>query len=340
MTQKSGSVTIRDVAREAGVSVATVSRYLNHNAPVSPEVSERLDRVMQKFQYVPHAAARQLATRKSCIIGLLLTNMHNNFFGPLLNGIESVLREKGYNLIVSTYRASNQNTDSQPPIGPQNVDGLLIFADTLDDQQIARLYEKKFPIVLIHRGPPKSLPIPYVTVENKNAVRKLIDHLIEVHGRRRIILFLGPANQEDSHWRERGYKASLKSHGIPFDRRLILCGEFSLEIAYQALMEFLAAPHPDFDAIFSGDDEAAVGVLMALQEAGYRIPEQVSLAGFNDEKLSAFLNPSLTTVRAPTEMVGRTAGEQMLNILQGRSPDPATVFPTDIVIRRSCGCVV
>ncbi len=338
MTQKSSSVTIRDVAREARVSVATVSRYINHNAPVSNEVAERLERVMGDLHYVPHAAARHLATHKTLVIGLLLTNMHNDFFGPLLSGIESAVRENGYNLIVATYRPSIDKNEYQPPIGPHNTDGLLVFADSLDDNQLSQLYEKNFPLVLIHRTPPAELPIPYVTVENKAATRKLIDHLIEVHGRRHIVFLHGPINQEDSKWRELGYKEALEAHQIPFDPRLVLDGEFERGIAYKAMENFLESDPPLFDAVFTGDDEAAVGVLTAFQELGLRVPDDISIVGFDDQKLSAFLTPPLTTVRAPTEAVGRVAGENLFAILQGAPVHNVTLLPTDVVLRCSCGC--
>src|SRR5678815_1459075 len=165
MTRRSSSVTIRDVARKARVSVATVSRYINRNAPVSTEVAERLSQVMIELRYVPHAAARNLASRKTRVIGLLLNNLHNDFFVPLLNGVEAVVRQKGYNLIIATYHASSRD-HRQPPIGPHNTDGLLVFSDGLVDDDLANLNECGFPMVLVHRTPPPSLPIPSVTVEN------------------------------------------------------------------------------------------------------------------------------------------------------------------------------
>jgi LacI family transcriptional regulator len=338
MTQKSNSVTIRDVARQAKVSVATVSRYINHSAPVSKAVGKRLDKVMTNLQYTPHAAARHLASRKTQIIGLLLTNMHNVFFGPMVSGVESAVRENGYNLIVATYLPNSHKDGNVPPIGPHNTDGLIVFANSLQGQQLKQLYEKHFPVVLVHRTPPESLPLPYVTVENKAATRRLIDHLIEVHGRRRIMFLRGPADQEDSRWRELGYQASLAAHDLPYDPHLILNGGFERDIAYAAMKEFLAGPHPDFDAVFSGDDDAALGSMLALQEAGLRIPEDIALVGFDDQKLSAFLTPQLTTVRAPTEVVGRVAGDHLFALLQGATVNRATLLPTDIILRRSCGC--
>lgn len=340
MTKRSSSVTIRDVARQAGVSVATVSRYLNQNAPVSEKLSKRIQQVMEQLDYVPQATARHLALRKKHTIGLLLTNMHNDFFGPLLAGIEAVVNEHGYNLLVATHRPNLQN-NYQLPLGSHNTDGLLAFADSLSDEQIAQIHDRELPLVLIHRTPANGLSVPFVTVENKAASRKLVDHLITDHGCRRIILMRGPERQEDSYWREVGYKAALTAHGIPFDEALILRGSFEREIAYDAMKTFLADPeHPEFDAVFAGDDDAAIGVFDALKEAGLCIPEDVSVVGFDDSRMAPFLTPPLTTVRAPTEEVGRSAARQLFCLLEGKAPELATLHATEMIIRRSCGCKV
>jgi len=338
MSRRSSSVTIRDVAKRAGVSVATVSRYINRNTPVSPEVSERLDQVMSEMKYVPHAAARQLASRKTHVIGLLLTNMHNDFFAPLLNGIEQVVRNKGYNLLVATYHADGQNPPP-PPIGPHNTDGLLVFADSLLDDDLMALNTNGFPMVLIHRTPPASLPLPSVTVENKTATCNLINHLIVEHNKKRILLMRGPSHQEDSYWRESGYRAALDANGIPFDDELVIDGYFERKIAYESLNHFLEnGRRVEFDAVFAGDDDAAIGAINSLQEHGYRVPEDIAVVGFDDLHLSAFLTPPLTTVRAPTEKVGQIATERLFGLLNNEISDGAMLLPTEIIIRRSCGC--
>lgn len=338
MTQRSNSVTIYDVAREAGVSVATVSRYINRNAPVSAEVAERLDRVMSALRYVPHAAARHLASRKTRVIGLLLNNLHNDFFVPLLNGVEAVVRKKEYNLIVATYHADSRN-HTQPPIGPHNTDGLLVFSDGLFDEDLANLNASGFPMVLVHRTPPPSLAIPSVTVENTEITHKLVEHLIQVHGKRRILFLRGPVNQEDSNRREVGYKSALAANGIPFDEKLMLNGDFERDIAFQVLNDFLGnGKRVAFDAVFTGDDDAAIGALKALHKYGYRIPEDVAVIGFDDLGFAPFLNPPLTTVRAPTESVGRIAAERLFDLLENQLSNGAVILPTEIIIRRSCGC--
>jgi LacI family transcriptional regulator len=338
MTRKSSSVTIRDVAKHAGVSVATVSRYINQNAPVSQEVAERISQVMLDLSYAPHAAARHLATRRMRTIGLVLHNMHTDFFAPLLSGIESVVSENQYNLLVATYKSSDHR-DDQPPVGPHNTDGMLVFADSLSEEHLTQLCRNKFPLVLIHRTPPTQLKIPFVTVENKAATRKIINHLIEDHGRRSIIFLRGPSGQEDSHWREQGYIGALEAHGIPLDPNLVLDGEFDGSIAYKTIKNLLARNKVHFDAIFTGDDDAAIGVLTALQESGIRVPEDISVAGFDDSRLSPFLNPPLTTVRAPTEEVGRAATQELFNIMHGQPTEQEILLPTEIILRRSCGCL-
>lgn len=338
MTRRSSSVTIRDVARQAGVSVATVSRYINQNAPISAEVSERLNRVMKDLRYVPHAAARHLASKKTHVVGLLLNNLHNDFFVPLLNGVEAVVRKKEYNLIVATYHASNANPIT-PPIGPHNTDGLLVFSDGLLDEDLANLNATKFPMVLLYRTSPVALSIPSITVENREITRKLIEHLIQVHGKRRILYVRGPIHQEDSIRREEGYKTALAENGLPFDENLILNGQFERDIAYKVMDDFLCSGKEiDFDAVFTGDDDAAIGVLKALHQHGYRIPEDVAVVGFDDLTFAPFLNPPLTTVRAPTETVGRIAAEKLFAVLENQATNEPVLLPTEIIYRRSCGC--
>jgi DNA-binding LacI/PurR family transcriptional regulator len=293
---------------------------------------------MTELRYVPHAAARHLASRKTRVVGLLLNNLHNDFFVPLLNGVEAVVRQRGYNLIVATYHA-NSREHSQPPIGPHNTDGLLVFSDGLVDEDLATLNECGFPMVLVHRTPPPSLRIPTVTVENVRVIEQLVDHLIKVHGKKRILFMRGPLYQEDSTLRETGYRSALQANGIPIDENLILNGEFERDIAYQAMNDFLGnEKQVAFDAVFTGDDDAAIGVLKALHKHGLKVPEEVAVIGFDDLGFAPFLNPPLTTVRAPTETVGRLAAERLFAVLENRPADETVILPTEIIYRRSCGC--
>jgi DNA-binding LacI/PurR family transcriptional regulator len=338
MTKKSSTLTIRDVAKLAGVSVATVSRYMNHTGQVSQEAGERISQVMLELNYSPHAVARQLATKRTHAVGLLITTVMNDFFSPLVNGIFSVTTGNNYNLLVAVSKPEMRDKAVPSPVGPHNTDGALIFANSLTEEQLIELCKTGFPVVLLYHTPPPNLKIPYVAVENKLSSRKLVDHLIEVHGRKRIMYFKGPVDQEDSHWREMGYRASLAAHGLPIDEALILPGEFEHQAAYQALHNHLFQGPRDFDAIFAGNDDSAVGIFTALEEAGLGVPEDVSVVGFDDFRLAPFLNPPLTTIQAPTEQVGQIAAGQLFKILQGLPIEQKVLLPTDIILRHSCGC--
>jgi len=337
MKRRADSVTIRDVAKQAGVSVATVSRFINQNAPVSVEAAKRIQQVMLDVNYHPYAAARHLVTRRTQTIGLVLYSLQTDFFLPLLSAIESAVSKNQYNLLVAGYK-SPVGKDSQPPIGAHNTDGLLVFADSLSEEHLAPLARTGFPLVLLYRTSPPNLKIPFVTVENRIATQKIIDHLIEEHGKRSIIFVRGPHGQEDSQAREQGYLDSLKKHGIAIDKNLFVDGEFNSEVAYQNIKQLVSHTHPHFDAIFTGDDDAAIGVLTALNEVGLRVPEDVAVVGFDDSRLSTFLNPPLTTVRAPTEEVGRTAMQLLFAQINEQPAESVTLQPTGIILRRSCGC--
>lgn len=339
MTKRSQSITIRDVARQAGVSVATVSRYINRNSTVSDEVAQRIRKVMEELDYVPQTAARNLATRKTRTAGILLNNVSFAFFAPLLSGLEEILRESGYNLLVATYH-EDLRARFAPPIGPHNADGVVVFANTLEDERLIHWHDIHFPTVLIYRTSPSSLSIPCVTVENKLAAYKVVTHLIEAHGRRRILYIRAPDNSEDTRRRETSYREALEAHSIAYDPWLVLGGGYEREKAYEHVVDFLSNNPPQFDAVFASDDELALIVMSALRSAGQKVPEDVAVVGFDDQRFASLSVPPLTTVNASTREVGRVAGQQLIKLLQGQPTEPMTIMPTDIVIRQSCGCTM
>jgi|YNPNPStandDraft_1061719.scaffolds.fasta_scaffold07758_2 LacI family transcriptional regulator len=331
-------VTIADVARQAGVSIATVSRVLNGASIVSEETASRVRAAIADLHYAPRAAARGLASRRTHTIGLLLPEISGHFFPPLLRGIEAGARENGYSLLIYSTQDRTASRDlPYRPLGEHNTDGLLVFTDSLDDAELTRLHKIGFPMVLLYRSAPDSLPIPCVAFENRAGARALVDHLIEVHGHRRIAFLRGPTGNEDSLWRELGYRDSLQAHGLPCDPALVAAGGYDEEEAASAVAGWLTDGQV-MDAIFAGDDEAASGAIAALQRAGRRVPDDVAVVGFDDLVISRHLNPPLTTVRAPIEQTGRVAVEQLVRLIRTGTADPLVLLPTELVIRRSCGC--
>ncbi len=336
MVKRSQAITIRDVARQAGVSAATVSRYLNRSAVVAPETGERIQQVMRILEYSPRLAARSLATRKTFTIGIISNAINYAFFGPLLWGMEEELREQEYRLLMATYSAEKDGENV--PLGPQNTDGVVIFAHTLCDDYLAEWDKAGFPCVLIYRTPPADLHMPCVKVENQGSARALTEHLIEAHGKRCIAFIQAPDYRQDGLLREAGYREALRSHGLPYDARLVLEGKYRREQAYPVIRDFLAGILPSCDAIFASDDDLALTVLGALYQLGAAVPGQVAVVGFDDQRFAASLVPPLTTVRAATEMVGRVAARQVLRLIRGEEVEREIVLPTGLVIRRSCGC--
>jgi len=165
----------------------------------------------------------------------------------------------------------------------------------------------------------------------------VVDHLIDVHGCKRILFLQGPQGNEDSEQREKGYRQSLKKHNLPFDPCLVVRGGFEPNQAHAAAVQLIAAGL-EFDAIFTGDDDNAVGVIQALREAGRDIPADVAVVGFDDSLFARILTPPLTTVRAPIEQVGQAAVRQLLRLIRAEQVEARLVLPTELIIRQSCGC--
>lgn len=329
--------TISDVARLAGVSISTVSRVLNNTAPVAEETVQQVQLAIDTLDYSPHAAARTLAGRRTETIGLLLPEISGAFYMPLIRGVETGVRESGFDLLIHSSAHTLTNAMHALPLDEHNVDGLLVFTDRLTDAQIARLHARGFPLVLLYRSAPAGVDVPYVTLENKDGAFTVVDHLITVHGRRRIVYLQGPAGNEDSLWRETGYREALRAHDIPFDQALVGVGMFD-DVDGQRAVEILLQQGLDFDAIFAGDDEAASGSILALRRAGRRVPEDVSVVGFDDVPFARMMVPPLTTVRAPIETAGAIAARQLITLIHLGEAQRVTRLPTELVVRQSCGC--
>jgi LacI family transcriptional regulator len=331
--------TISDVARLAGVSISTVSRVVNDTAPVSDEVGVRVRNAIELLGYTPHVAARNLAVRRTTTIGLLLPELSSSFFTPLLRGIEAAVRQTDYDLLIyaNPRAAVGYDLRRRQPIGDHNADGMLVFTTTLDDRELVRNYDHGFPMVLLHRLSPRGIEVPTVLFDNRTGVRLAVNHLIEAHNRRRIVFLHGPLGNQESDEREAGYRDALQQHGIAYDPLLIRRGGFHERTAYAALTE-LVRMNVAFDAVFAGDDEAAVGVLTALRDVDKRVPDDVAVVGFDDLPFAQHLNPPLTTVRAPIEQAGYLAATELFTVLATGEADAMTVLPVELVIRQSCGC--
>jgi DNA-binding LacI/PurR family transcriptional regulator len=329
--------TIADVAERAGVSIATVSRVLNRTTRVSDETAARVLKAIDELGFVPQAAARHLASRKTNTIGLLLPEVSSEFFFPILRGIEAATRQAGFDLLIAIQPEDQARQMINIPLGNHNTDGLLIFGNLAASPALAQLTRLNFPVVLLYQAAPPGSGITSIQIENKHGAHQLVSHLIEVHSARRIAFLRGPQGNQDSGWREMGYRQALADHNLEFDPRLVEPGNFK-EKSGRTAVETLLKKGIQFEAVFAGDDGSAIGALAALNQAGLRVPEDVAVAGFDDIPPSRYLNPPLTTVRAPTEQVGREAVKQLVRRIQTRQAGAEVLLPTELVIRQSCGC--
>lgn len=331
-------IRIEDVAKKAGLSTATVSRYINNSASVSEKNSKIIRAIIEDLNYVPNVAAQILASNKTMTLGLVFPSLTSSFFGALLRGIETRACKEGYSLLIHSTDIPSKGARARRVIGEHNTDGIIVFSDSLDEDELVRLTDIGFPIVLIYQSSPAHLNLPLVTIENKDGVYKLISHLIEVHNYQKIAFLRGPEMHENARFREAGYRKALLDHKIPYTPELVENGEFNTEMARQGVRRLLDK-NIKFDAIFAGDDDAASGCMMELREAGLRIPEDVAVVGFDDQSIAMHLSPALTTVRSPIEVVGYQATDKLISLIGGKTIETQTILSTELIIRQSCGCL-
>ncbi len=332
----SSRVTIEDVAQLANVSTATVSRVVNKTGPVAEKTVNRVLAAIEQLDYMPHSGARQMAGGRQNLVGLIFPGIGDPFLAELLLGIETCLVEEGYELLLyCTQGRSSEDRRAFLPLNEHNTDGLIVFANSLSEAELRRFHSHGLPLTLLHQTPPAGLDIPCVTVENKAGAAKAVSHLIAC-GRKRIAFLAGPKGNEDSGWRELGYRETLAAHGIPFRPELVADGGFSAALSETAVAQWLQ-DGVELDAIFAADDNSAQGAIFALQRAGKRIPEDVAVVGFDDVNYARYMMPPLTTVRAPIGEAGRKAAEQLIKLMRGETADPLTLLPTELIIRESCG---
>jgi DNA-binding LacI/PurR family transcriptional regulator len=337
ISEPANRATIADVARQAGVSTATVSRVINGTGPVAEDTKVSVWQAIEALNYAPHGGARVMAAGgKPSAIGLILPSAGGYFSSEMLAGIEAALQ--GRDLLIHVTGAQTDGREAFfLPLNEFNTAGLLVFANSLSGEALTALHERRLPMALLHASPPQGISLPSVVFENQGGARAIVDHLITVHGRRRIAFLAGPAGNEDSDLRFNGYRQALAAHGLPFGEALVGFGGYDDERAESAVLGWLAAGL-DFDAIFAADDTSAVGALSALRQAGKRVPDDVALVGFDDAPLSRHLSPPLTTVRAPIAAAGAESARQLLLLIESGTNSGQITLPTEVILRCSCGC--
>ena len=331
-------LTIRQIAKLAGVSRSTVSRVINDYPNVSPETREQVRKVVTETGFHPDPIARSLSSRRAGIIGLVIplaiqSLFEDPFFPRLMQGISKGCNSHDYTLSLFLLHTLEEEARLYPRISrSQLLDGVIVTATQGGDPLILQLLANQIPFVV--HGRHEDPRVSFVEVDNVTGAYTATTHLIRL-GRRRIALITGPSGSLAAEDRKRGYLNALQERRVRVDESLIIRGDFTETSGYEEMKRLL--PHEP-DAVFVASDSMALGALRALREAGKRVPDEVAVVGFDDIPQAATANPSLTTVRQPIQQTGVLAVEMLIDILEnGGDPPRRIILPTELVIRSSCG---
>ena len=331
-------VTIRDVAREARVSVASVSRALNGHANVTEQTRSRILGIAASLRYVPHSAARSLITRRTQTIGALLPELYGEFFSELIRGIDLAARGRGLHLLVSSSHGDASEAASALRAMQGRVDGMLILSPHVDADFLRANLPESTPSVLLN-SPVQSGPYTVFNVDNFGGARAMVRHLLAT-GHRDVALIAGPADNFDAQQRELGYRAAMAEAATGV-QPVVIPGDFTEASGYRAGLALLARK-PVPRAVFAANDMMAVGCLAAFAEAGVSVPETIAVAGFDDIPIARYVEPPLTTVHVRIADLGRHA--LMRLVAEIEQPDGENTreetLDCQIVVRASCGAAI
>jgi LacI family transcriptional regulator len=328
------NITIKDVARVAEVSVATVSRALNGRQYVAEDVRARILKVASDLRYSPHHAARALSSRRTHTIGVVLPDLYGEFFSELMRGIDHAARERGLHLLVSSCHGSLAEQREALRATPGRVDGVLVMSPFLgSEESLDEALSPDVPAVLMNcAGSPRATVL---NVDNHGGAYAMTRHLLDV-GHRRIAFVCGPADNFDACERLRGYTDALASVADAAAAWTVE-GAFDEASGYAAGETFATGERPD--AVFAANDMMALGCLFALRKAGLRVPDDIAVAGFDDVPMARYVNPALTTMRVDIASLGARALQLLLQHpgLGGEAATPvdASALVPQLVVRDS-----
>ena len=330
---------IKDIARELGVSLATVSRALADSPDISSETKERVWATAEALNYLPNLMARSLRSRRSRVIGVVVQEVASEFGAQAIRGINDELSRCGYQMLLSGGSTSPEREQiAVATLLERSVDGLIV-ADALHhvvDALPAELENARLPVVFVNRRSRATTSASFVGPDDVFGGYLATEHLIG-HGHRRIGHLAGPPQWQASWDRLDGYRRALADYGLDPDERLLARGDWSLQSGYRATPTLLDQPHPP-TAIFVANDVMAAGAIDAARERGLAIHGDLALLGFDAREMSRYLRPSLTTVTRPTYDLGRTAASLLLEQVMKLRSGAATVSVRGrLVYRASCG---
>lgn len=326
--------TLEDIARKAGVSPSTVSRVLNGSKRVADDKRALVLAAIEEYGYRPNLVARGLVRGRSMTIGVVMQDISSPFFARMVSGIEQALDHTEYQAMFASthWRADHPESEARSLqlLIERRVDGVIVLASSIPDDEL-RAAAARLPLVVVARAVP-GMEAQCVAIDNQQGAYRATRYLLGL-GHTRIAHLAGTPGHPDATARQAGYHAALAENGIASDPHLIVAGDFTERSGVTAVEQLLARGER-FSAIFAANDQMAYGAMLSLHNHGVRIPLDVSLVGFDDQFLSAYTLPPLTTVRQPSVEMGQAAAEALLRLLRNEPP-ALPHFPADLVIRTS-----
>jgi LacI family transcriptional regulator len=310
------NITIRDVAKEAGVSVATISRYLNNNSYVSKDTEEKIKEIMTRLNYKPNEVARGLAKKKSNTLALIIPDITNPFFPELVVAIEEIAKSKGYTLIlVNTHESELLNINFWRNFQNRYIDGFILASFQLNKQILEEVENLSIPFVRIDRAVDNESPNS-IGINNYEGARMATEHLLEI-GCKKIAHLSGPLTFLPAIERRNGFIETAKKHS-PNREIISFEGEFTLESGMKITKQ-LVSEHKDIDGIFLANDLMALGSLKQLKLMGIMVPSEIAIIGFDGIKLTEMVEPEISTIQQPIYDVGVTATNKLINLIENTS---------------------
>ncbi|MHB1484045.1 MAG: LacI family DNA-binding transcriptional regulator [Saccharofermentanales bacterium] len=318
------SVSIKDIARITGVAASTVSRVINEKGKISDETKKKIFAAIDELNYVPNNVARNLKNKKTKIIGVIVPDISEVFFSFIIKGIDAVLSKSGYNIFLCDSDENPQKEKGYVSLLLENrVDGIIIATvrDKFDDSSSASSPEKLFngniPVIFIDNIPDTKLNYDSVTIDNEKASIMAVEHLIS-NGHRNIAAIMGKQSETTGYERFKGYKKALIKSGI--NKNLVKFGDFKERSGYTAMKELLESNEP-FSSVFVSSSKMTYGAILAIKEKGMKIPQDISLIGFDIHDEFNMHNPGITTILQPETEIGSVAAEFILKKLSGELKD-------------------
>lgn len=331
--------TLEEVAARAGVSRATASRVINGSPKVSEPARTAVQQAVTELGYAPNRAARQLVTRRTDSIGLVVSEPETRvfsepFFSGALRGVSDALNSTDMHLVLLMAQSDTHRSRLERYVRNRHVDGVILMSLHGADPLPQALTRIGMPVVLFGRPPVAADEVSWLDADNLGGAKSAVDHLVSV-GRKVIATITGPQDMCVGVDRLAGWQASLEAHGMPHDESLVGFGDFTESGGMRVAQELLDR-RPDIDAIFAASDLTATGALHTLRSLGRSVPGDVAVVGFDDSPLSAYTDPPLTTVRQPVEEMARQMTEMLLTqIATGDQSRRHIVVDTELIVRSS-----